>query len=264
MRAEFEALTGIEAGEMTYNQMMDYLKKDKTPSKKDESIIRKGIKKLFEKYSAAIKKMLSTNINPGTGETLSLTESQKTTINAFMNMNLEVMNVKDMIKAVDALNNFIVNQTTGGMETVLQLNKGAANTKAMVEGGFIVKAVGKFKTIFDTFISPFIKQAATLPMTMKTILGSLDNYVKFQVMSGLRDFIGGHARAITQTKKIVDEYVNKFKKAMPNNELFGSLLNNLERGVYGFLTRTVSGDLDSQKKEFQRRKRLLEQSIAKI
>ena len=263
MRAEFEALTGIEAGEMTYNQMMDYLKEDKTPSKKDESIIRKGIKKLFEKYSTAIKKMLSTNINPGTGETLSLTESQKTIINAFMNMNLEVMNVKDMIKAVDALNNFIVNQTTGGMETVLQLNKGAANVKSMVEGGFLVKAVGKFKTIFDNFISPFIKQAATLPMTLKTLLGSLDNYVKFQVMSGLRDFIGGHARAITQTKKIVDEYAKKFKKAMPNNELFGSLLNNIERGVYAFLTRTVSGDLDSQKKEFQRRKRLLEQSIAK-
>lgn len=263
MQAEFEALTGIDPSDMTYNEMMDWLKTNKEPSQKDESIIRKGIKKLFDKYSQTIKSMLSSGFDLATGQKLSLDESQRAIIKEFMNMDLDVMNVKDLIKAVEALNNFIVNQTTGGMETVIRLNKGASEVKGMVDQGLTIKPLRKLKGLYDSLVLPFLKQFATLPMTLKNILGSLDNYVKFQVRSGLRDFIGGHARAIRETKKITDNYVDKFRNSMPNNEVFTSLLNNLERGVYAFLTRTVSGDLDSQKKEFKRRKRLLKQSIEK-
>ena len=263
MQAEFEALTGIDPSDMTYNEMMDWLKTNKEPSQKDESIIRKGIKKLFDKYSQTIKSMLSSGFDLATGQKLSLDESQRAIIKEFMNMDLDVMNVKDLIKAVEALNNFIVNQTTGGMETVVRLNKGASNVKGMVDQGLTIKPLRKLKGLYDSLVLPFLKQFATLPMTLKNILGSLDNYVKFQVRSGLRDFIGGQARAIRETKKIMDNYVDKFRNSMPNNEVFTSLLNNLERGVYAFLTRTVSGDLDSQKKEFKRRKRLLKQSIEK-
>jgi len=264
MRDEFEAMTGIDAKDMTYAQMKSYLD-DKTPapSEQDESIIRQAVSTMFKKYSDTIKQMLSSGVDSATGNPLNLSSDQKSTVKEFMNMDLSVMGIKDVIKAVDALNNFIVNRNTGGMETVVKNNTGASNVSQMVKNNKIVKPRGKFKELYESVVIPYLKQIATMPMTLKTILGSLDNYIDFQIKSGLRDFISGQAKAVVNTNNMVKDYVKKFSKLKPNNEAFDSTINNIERGLYAFLVRTTSGDIDSSKKEFKRRLRLVEQSIAK-
>ena len=263
MQERFEALTGIPPGELTYNQMLEYLKPEKKPSTKNEGLIRKGIKKLFDQYTEVIKTMLSTGLDPATNEPLSLTQNQKTTISQFINMDLEVMDVSSLVKAVDALNSFIVNNNTGGMEAVISLNKGLLEAKTMTLKKKILVPLKKFQGLYNKLILPSFKNFATLPMTLKTILGSLDNYVEFQIASGLRSFISGKSRAQNEAADIGKKYLKKFKNKQPNNELFNSQLNTLERGVYAFLTRTVSADVDSQIKEYKRRKKLLKESIDK-
>ena len=264
MRDEFEAMTGIDAKDMTYAQMKSYLD-DKTPapSEQDESIIRQAVSTMFKKYSDTIKQMLSSGVDAATGNPLNLTSDQKSTVKEFMDMDLSVMGIKDVIKAVDALNNFIVNRNTGGMETVVKNNTGASNVSQMVKDNKIVKPRGKFKELYESVVIPYLKQIATMPMTLKTILGSLDNYIDFQIKSGLRDFISGQAKAVVKTNNIVKDYVKKFSKLKPNNEAFDATINNVERGLYAFLVRTTSGDIDSSKKEFKRRLRLVEKSITK-
>ena len=263
MRDEFEAMTGIDAKDMTYIQMMDYLNKQESPSVKDESIIRQAVTTMFEKYSDTIKQMLSSGVDSATGNPLDLSADQKSIVKDFMDMDLSVMGIKEVIKSVDALNNFIVNRNTGGMETVVKNNKGASNVSQMVKNNKSVKPRSKFKALYEGVVIPYLKQIATLPMTLKTVLGSLDNYIDFQIKSGLRDFISGQAKAIVNTNKMVKDYVKKFGDLKPNNEAFDSTRNNIERGLYAFLARTTSGDVDSSKKEFKRRLRLVEQSIAK-
>ena len=263
MRDEFEAMTGIDAKDMTYIQMMDYLNKQESPSVKDESIIRQAVTTMFEKYSDTIKQMLSSGVDSATGNPLDLSADQKSIVKDFMDMDLSVMGIKEVIKSVDALNNFIVNRNTGGMETVVKNNKGAYNVSQMVKNNKSVKPRSKFKALYEGVVVPYLKQIATLPMTLKTVLGSLDNYIDFQIKSGLRDFISGQAKAIVNTNKMVKDYVKKFGDLKPNNEAFDSTRNNIERGLYAFLARTTSGDVDSSKKEFKRRLRLVEQSIAK-
>ena len=127
MRDEFEAMTGIDAKDMTYAQMKSYLD-DKTPapSEQDESIIRKAVTTMFNKYSETIKQMLSSGVDAATGNPLDLSANQKSIVKEFMDMDLSVMGIKEVIRSVDALNNFIVNRNTGGMETVVNNNKGAS------------------------------------------------------------------------------------------------------------------------------------------
>ena len=264
MRDEFEAMTGIDAKDMTYAQMKSYLD-DKTPapSEQDESIIRQAVSTMFKKYSDTIKEMLSSGVDAATGNPLNLSANEKSIVKEFMDMDLSVMGIKEVIKSVDALNNFIVNRNTGGMETVVKNNIGASNVSQMVKDNKIVKPRAKFKELYESVVIPYLKQIATMPMTLKTVLGSLDNYIDFQIKSGLRDFISGQAKAIVNTNNMVKDYVKKFGDLKPNNEAFDSTRNNIERGLYAFLVRTTSGDVDSSKKEFKRRLRLVEQSIAK-
>jgi len=263
MRDEFEAMTGIDPKDMTYSQMMDYLNKQESPSVQDESIIRRAVTAMFKKYSETIKQMLSSGVDAATGNPLDLSAAQKSIVKRFMDMDLSVMGIKDVIRSVDALNSFIVNRNTGGMETVVNNNTGASNVSQMVKDNKTVKPRSKFKALYEGVVIPYLKQIATLPMTLKTILGSLDNYIDFQIKSGLRDFISGQAKAIVNTNNMVKDYVKKFGKLRPNNEAFDSTRNNIERGLYAFLVRTTSGDIDSSKKEFKRRLRLVDQSIAK-
>lgn len=263
MQERFEALTDISSSDLTYDEMLEYLKPEKSPSKKNEGLIRKGIKKLFDQYSEVIKKILKTGIDPATNEELSLTEEQKIIISKFINMDLSVMDIVSLIKSVDALNSFIVNVNTGGMEAVVSLNKGASEANTMAKNKKILVPLKKFQELYNKLFLPSFKYFSTLPMTLKTILGSLENLVDFQIASGLRGFISGKSRAKTQAAEIASIYLKKFKNKRPNNELFNSQLNTLERGVYAFLTRTVSADVDSQIKEYKRRKKLLKESIDK-
>ena len=265
MRDEFEAMTGIDAKDMTYAQMKSYLD-DKTPapSEQDESIIRQAVSTMFKKYSDTIKQMLSSGVDAATGNPLNLSSEQKSTVKEFMDMDLSVMGIKEVIRSVDALNNFIVNRNTGGMETVVNNNKGASNVSKMVRDGKIVKPKTKFKVLFESFLNPIVgEQLASLTMLLKSVFGGLDNAIEVKMKSGLALFEQGASLATKITEKITDNYSNKFSKLRPNNEMFNSLTNTLERGLYAFLVRTTSGDIDSSKKEFKRRLRLVEQSITK-
>jgi len=140
MRDEFEAMTGIDAKDMTYAQMKSYLD-DKTPapSEQDESIIRKAVTTMFNKYSETIKQMLSSGVDAATGNPLDLSANQKSIVKEFMDMDLSVMGIKEVIRSVDALNNFIVNRNTGGMETVVSNNKGASNVSKKLNLNFYLK-----------------------------------------------------------------------------------------------------------------------------
>jgi len=133
----------------------------------------------------------------------------------------------------------------------------------MVRDGKIVKPKTKFKFLFENLVNPVARDFASLTIYLKSLLGGLDNSIDFKMMSGLVFFDQGASLAKKLTEEITDNYAKKFSKLRPNNELFNSVKNTLERGVYAFLVRTTSGDIDSSNKEFKRRLRLVKQSIEK-
>ena len=82
---------------------------------------------------------------------------------------------------------------------------------------------------------------------------------KFETLSGFADVKTGVSRGNAYAQEIADKYYNKFIKSeflgptrtQPNGENFNSLSNDIERGVFAFIRRTIPGEEDV---EFQRRK----------
>ena len=258
-RQEFEALTGIEASELSYDQMMEMMPKEEDISEKKEALIEKNIKKAFSVYTPLVEHILRTGKDRITGEQVDLTTQEKKLVKDFINMDLSDLSIKEGIAAVDALNNFITNYTTNGMQATVDLYKGAKKVRQLVADGvkslplrlFGVKYIGRLTA----------KEITSLPILFERLFKGTNAGLKVMQEMGITAVMKGSAKATTETTNIIEEYSNKFKKTKPNNEAFNTSYNITERGIIGFMRRTIIGTASQQKEEFNRRKDLIEESI---
>jgi hypothetical protein len=259
-RQEFETITGISASELSYDDMMAILETTEEVDENKEKLVRDNVKKVFNAYKSIINNIISTGTDPFTGEKIDA--PNKKIIQEFMDMDLNDLTVRESIEAVDALNNYVTNGITSGMETVVSLYRGAKNTKELVNKG--VKATRLRLFGLKNIARMAGEQITSLPILFERMFKGLGAGRRVMKAIGITDAINGVAKARKEANVIIDSYVNKFSKTKPNGKVFNDAYNITERGLLGFMRRTVVGEDVQQQQEFDRRKALVEQSIEKL
>lgn len=268
----FEELTGLSSEELSLGEMREILnsvddtkltpEQIKLKAEKKADIIARGIKKAFSTYSAVIKKQIKTGIDPFTGEQVKISANDQKTIQNFLNIDLDNLSPAEQLMALDALTNFATNQTTGGMNATISQDKGVKEAEAEEKKGLVAKSL---RFLFSKGLSQeYLKNFAQFPLVQEFMFRSQSLAKRFSKASGFTGITKGSAKAEQENNQIFDDYFKKFFKSKPNGQNFNTLENDVERGMFAFMRRTVDGTLEEQKQEFKRRKGLIEQSINKL
>ena len=269
----FEELTGLSSEELSLGEMREILnsvddtkltpEQIKLKAEKKADIIAKGIKKAFSTYSAVIKKQIKTGIDPFTGEQVKISANDQKIIQNFLNVDLDNLSPAEQLKALDALTNFATNQTTGGMNATISQDKGVKEAKGLVKKGLEAKSL---KFLGSKGLSQgWIKYISSIPLAFEFMFKGQSKGLQFQKSSGFGEITNGASKADKEANQVFDNYFNKFyKKSKPNGQAFNTAENDIERGMFAFMRRTVDGTLEEQQQEFKRRKGLIEQSIDKL
>jgi hypothetical protein len=263
MREQVEELLGVDGSTLTYDEMIKMMESEKKDmSEQKEKIIRSAAIKLFESLSSNIEYILEKGKDPFTGEDVDIKESKKDVVKRFMDMDLTKMDIKDAIAAVDALNNFIVNQSTAKMDDVVSKYEGRQNNAEVNSKGIVSKPL---RLYFNKYVGRvMIEQFANLPIVFERLFKSPTMGAYVQKMMGVTELLNNKSKAEAIVKSAVNKFTDKFYKDKANGENFNSSFNNLERGVFADLYRTIIGTPEQVKQEFERNKGLLEQTIKKL
>jgi hypothetical protein len=176
-----------------------------------------------------------------------------------MNMDTDKMSVKDSLAAVDSLMNFLTNQSTAKMEAVVSKYTGQQNAAKIKRDGISaiplrklwLKGVGRFLG----------EQTTNLNILFEKMFVGFNRSGKVRDAMGLTDLVNGKANAQRQTNNIVSNYIAEFYSKKANNQKFNTLFNNVERGMTAFVSRNIIGTEAEMQEEFDRRKKLIEESI---
>jgi hypothetical protein len=269
----FNDMFGSDFG-MTVSEMRDFYSEldketEKDEVKNKETRAKKAMDsavKAFDTYSAIINEMIESGVDQFTGDKLDVDSKTKELIKEFMDIDITKLSVKDAIRAVDALNNFVVNQTTGGLEAIVSKKRGENNVKKLVKDGvksFKLKLpFGSGKTNISKFVEGYLNSFASLPNLLDNMFGGVRKALKVENAIGFSDVVNGRAAANTKASQVLEKFLDKFSGKEANSEDFNTAANMTERGLLGFMRRTVlSTDEKLRKAEFERRKNLIKESI---
>lgn len=260
----FEALTGIPAKDISLQEIRDILYNNRATektiqkdAKKKKEIIKKALNKSFEKYKSLVNSQLKNNTNIF-GEPVDISTQDKKIVREFMDIDLNLLNEKESLYALDSLINFATNGTTSGMVAVIKNNEGRQNILRFLRSKIPVKNLGTVGRLWA-------KEISTLPIVTEYLFNGISQKNKFFKLSGLQSVINGFSKADKQIRDIETNYKKRFpNKLKPNNESFNTKSNNIERGMFAFMRRTIQGSESDQSKEFSRKKRLVRQSYEKL
>jgi len=260
MREQIQVLFGVDASTFSYEDMIKAMESTKEDmSEQNEKIVRSAAIKLFDMYSTIIDHMLRTGKDPFTGEDVNIKKSKEDLIKSFMDIDLTKLKIKDTIRAVDALRNFVVNGSTGGMLKVVNEYSGAEKSKEALKNG--VKA-GVLKVYNTERIARLLFEYLTpYPVLMDALFGGVGKASYMEKMLGTTSLISNKSKAQKISNNYTDEYVNQFYKQKPNDTAFNTSLNNIERGMLAFVSRAEIGSDAQTKESFEDRKVLIEKSI---
>jgi hypothetical protein len=259
---EVQDLLGIDASDLTYEELMELADDDKPLTKYNEGLIRTAINKAFNVYSSLISESIRNGKDVFTGEDVQYTANQKRVVKDFMSMDLSILSPKQSIEAVDALMNFLQNQSIAKMDSVLAKYKGETEMRAIEKKGIKAKPVRKYWS--KGLGRLLLEQTANLPIVFERMFGGFTRGGMVEDAMGITALKNGKSKAQSESNKIVDEYVDKFYKLKPNGEVFNTAFNNIERGMVAFMSRNVIGTDSEIKAEFKRRRDLIEQSTTEL
>jgi hypothetical protein len=260
-----QELMGVDVSELTYDQMMELLNQPEDAKKDEykEGIIRGFINKMFNTYSTIINDMFETGIDPFSDPdnptTVEFKESDKKIVEEFMDMDLKLLDAKEALRAADALNNFLTNKSTAGMLATLGDYNGRKNIREVVAQG---KKAKQIKMYWSPILGKtYFQQIASIPAFFERLFKSYDTGRYIREMMGINSLVNHKADAVTAANKIINNYILEFSKKRPNNKNFQDISNIIERGIIGDLAKTIVGNAKQVEAEFNRRKKLIEQSI---
>jgi hypothetical protein len=261
-QAEVQELLDIDASDLTYDQLMELVNDDKPLTKYNEGLIRAAINKAFRVYSSMIDASMRNSQDVFTEEGVAYTTNQKKVVKEFMSMDLNVLSPKQALESVDALVNFLQNQSIAKMDSVLAKYKGETEMRAIEKKGIKAKPVRKYWS--KGLGRLLLEQTANLPIVFERMFGGFTRGGMVEDAMGITALKNGKSKAQSESNKIVDEYVDKFYKLKPNGEVFNTAFNNIERGMVAFMSRNVIGTDSEIKAEFKRRRDLIEQSTTEL
>lgn len=255
--------SGAISSEMSLKEIRDVitiLENDPEADVADrESIIRDYVKKAFDVYSGIIIDMVKTGIDPMTGEEVSFDEKQKDIIKRLIGIDTDFMKLEDAYKSIEALDNFIVNKITSGVEAIVNSYEGKLNAEAMERSGIKTRPLKLFFSGVGGRV--MAENFASLPVLIDTMFGGINAGQKFMNLSGLNEFANGVASATREQNNIINEYGQKFEKSKPNGMDFRAAENVYERGMLAYLSRTIDGTSEQQRQELGRRINIVKDSI---
>ena len=263
----YELLTGLSSKDATLEDIRKALRPDPntTPAQqeraqkkieKNKAKIEKGIQKAFNNFKKAalgrIKKPIS-----------QLTPSQKNIIRDFINIDIDKLETTDQkLETIDSLVNFAVNESTGGMQSIVAKYNGIVEAQRLKQEGISAKP---FKFIGSKFLgNMWLKWLATTPNVFDLIFKSQSKARNVMRAMGFTQLTNQAAIANRLTNEKITEYVNKYKNKKANGEDYFNEQNGINRGLIAFMRRTVDGTPQEQKAEFERRKQLVEETIKEL
>ena len=282
----FEDITGLSPEELSFQEMREIVygvEQEQTQTDRDNElerkakakaeIVRKGLNKAFDTLSTVVNQLIETETDPFTGEKFTLTDAQKKLVKDFINIDINKLNEKDAIVALDSLINFATNKNTGGMGAIVSRNEGIINSGTAKSIKLIAKPLAAIVKGDPGISRAWNKYIASLPLMLEVMFKGQSKALQFEKLSGIKEIVNGVAESESYAKKITDQYYDKFiklpfadalfgkTKTNPNGEVFNSALNDIERGMFAFIRRSVPGE---EQVEFDRRKSLIEQSIERL
>lgn len=263
----YELLTGLSSKDATLEDVRKALRPDPntTPAQqeraqkkieKNKAKIEKGVQKAFNNFKKAALGRIKKPINQ-------LTPSQKNIIRDFINIDIDKLETTNQkLEAIDGLVNFAVNESTGGMQSVVAKYNGIVEAQKLKQEGISAKP---FKFIGNEFLgSKWLKWMASTPNAFDLIFKSQSKARKAMKAMGLSSLTRSAATATRLTNNKINQYVENFKTKKANGERYFSQQNTINRGLLAFMRRTVDGTPAEQKSEFERRKKIVEETISTL
>jgi hypothetical protein len=258
---EIQSLFGVDAKDFSAEEIDALLESDEDIADDDAKIVRATLNKAFDVYSTVIDEMLKTGVDPFTGEDVEFTNSQKKIIKDFMGIDLDtVTDNKDALRIIDSLINFIQNKSTAGML------KPIADFQAIVGGNELIrqkiegKGIRKFWS--PSFGKTLAEQFTSLNLLFEKEFKGFNAASKVRKMMGITDLVNGKSIGQSEANRIVKKYVEQFYNKTANGEEFNSAYNDIERGVFAHVYRSVIGTEQRKKAVFEKRKQEVLDAIA--
>ena len=224
-------------------------------AKDKQKIIRDYVNKYFDSYRTILEEIIRTDIDPFTGERMYLTDAQRTQIGKFLAVDLNVLSLKDAYNMVNAIDNFVMNQNTDGMEATIAAYEGKKNNIEAQKRNLIARPLRAFwiKKLGNLWGEQFEQ----ITMMHERMFGGVQRAIEFDRLSGLSKLLTDKVKALKSFNAIVESYANKFGKIKD----FNKAENVFERGMLGIVARNVQGSETEQQEEFNKQKKNIEISI---
>jgi len=239
--------------------------KDKMPAEEKLAYIMSWLGSTANVYRPIIKSMLNGR-DPFTGDDVVLSEKQDQIIRNFLKIDVTKMDVREAMFVVEAMDNFITNKITDGLETVIAKYEGNLEAKKLSDSGFKTRSMNTFgneKSKLGTG-RLWAQEMMSLKTLTDLVFRGVNNAQKITKAMGLSAYENGVALANRLWNNSIDSYYNEFKKTKPNGEKFMSAKNIYERGMYAALKRTIPGDQKVQDAELKRKIKLINDSISTL
>jgi len=261
-RDSYLLLTGIDPKELTLQEVRQKIRdlQEVSPAQrariekkieKNKANIEKGVTRAFSNFKKAalgrIKKPLGL-----------LTPTQKNIVRDFINIDIDKLETTDQkLEAIDALVNFAVNESTGGMQSIVAKYNGIVEAQRLKDQG--ISAVP-----FSFAGRGWLKWLASTPNVFDLIFTSQSKARDVMRAMGFTELTKRAANANRLTQEKITEYVNQYKTKKANGQDYFNEQNAINRGLIAFMRRTVDGTPQEQAAEFNRRKQLVEETIAQL
>jgi hypothetical protein len=214
------------------------------------------LKNRFDFMAGVIEEMIVNNKDIFTDEALDLTQNQRDLMREVLKFDIDKLSVKQAAQVLEAMDNFINNGITSGLEAVVKGYIGNDNANKLAASGlksrplkmYWNKAVGRF----------FGEQFVSLPLLIERMFPGMKKGLKLMSEMGLTDVIRGASKADREHKMIAKDYTSQeFYKGKG----FMKAENVYERGMIAFLSRNLAGTKTEMRNEFLRRIKMVEESI---
>jgi hypothetical protein len=256
--ARMSDVVGRNLTEEEYFEVLESRNKDAKLKKELKSAkVKEDAIKEVDMYKSIVREILDKNVNPISGEDVTVSDAKKKVVEKFMSMDLNLLDVNELLDMFDSLQNFIQNGSTAKMESVYSSYVGKVNSekaKAIVSQ--------KIKKYFNETVGEFLlEQFTALDLLFERMFKGFERGGRIMYLSGVSAIKKGKSTAKAINDAIVDEYFNNFYKLTPNGQAFNTLYNTVERGMLAYMMRNVIGTEQEVQAEFDRRKQLIVDSI---
>jgi len=261
---QIKDILGVDVGDLTYEDMLNMVEntKDNPMTEENKKLVRDYVNKYFEINSALVEDSITKGVDSLTGEKVEYTEEQKRIAKEFMDMDLNLLSEKEALKASEALANFLQNKSTAGMDATLGDYEGRLGAKKILDKGIKARTVS-FLGI-KGLGRAFNEQISNLNIMMEDMFGGFTKSAQISEAMGLSKVLVQKAKALREARRITAEYVDEFYKQKANGEEFNTKYNMIERGMLAEASRTVAGNKEKIQQEFNKTKRLVEESIEQL